>query len=47
VLFPARAWPSQEEYNQKYRQLAARYVNNFKKFASGASPEVIAAGPKL
>ncbi len=47
VLFPARAWPSQEEYNQKYRQLAARYINNFKKFASGASPEVIAAGPKL
>ncbi len=47
VLYPARAWPSQAEYNQKYRQLAARYIDNFKKFAPDAPPEVIAAGPKL
>lgn len=47
VLYPAESWPSQEEYWNKYRQLATRYIDNFKKFAPDCTPEVRAAGPKL
>ena len=47
VLDPSSAWPSQEEYMSKYRQLAMRFVDNFKKFASDCPPEVIEAGPVL
>ncbi len=47
VLYPAESWPSENEYWNKYRQLAARYIDNFKKFAPEATPEVRAAGPKL
>ena len=47
VLYPAESWPSQDHYNNKYRQLAARFVDNFKKFASECPPDVREAGPKL
>lgn len=47
VLYPADAWPSRKQYQEKYRQLAARFIDNFKKFAPEASPEVKAAGPRL
>lgn len=47
ALDPSSAWPSQEEYMSKYRQLAMRFVDNFKKFASDCPPEVIEAGPVL
>jgi phosphoenolpyruvate carboxykinase (ATP) len=47
VLNPAESWPSKENYMQKYRQLASRFIENFKKFEAGCSPEVIKAGPKL
>ncbi len=47
VLYPAESWPSQEEYNRKYRQLAARFVDNFKRFEPDSPSEIIAAGPKL
>jgi phosphoenolpyruvate carboxykinase (ATP) len=47
VLFPAEGWPSQDEYWNKYRQLASRYIENFKKFAPDCPSEVVEAGPKL
>ena len=47
VLDPAGSWPSREVYMQRYHELAARFVDNFKKFESGCTPEVIAAGPKV
>ncbi len=47
VLYPADAWPNEEEYWKKYRQLAARYIDNFKKFTQDCPPEVAEAGPKL
>jgi phosphoenolpyruvate carboxykinase (ATP) len=46
VLNPAESWPSKDNYMIKYRELAARFVENFKKFEPGCSPEVIKAGPK-
>ena len=47
VLYPAESWPSKADYDSKYTQLAARFVDNFKKFASESPNEVIAAGPTL
>ncbi len=47
VLNPAEAWPDKNTYMQKYRQLASRFIENFRKFESGCPPEVAAAGPKL
>jgi len=46
VLNPAESWPSNETYMQKYKELATRFIENFKKFEAGCAPEVIAAGPK-
>jgi phosphoenolpyruvate carboxykinase (ATP) len=47
VLNPANSWPSREVYMHEYRQLAARFIENFKKFQAGCSPEVINAGPVI
>jgi phosphoenolpyruvate carboxykinase (ATP) len=47
VLDPSASWPSKEIYMQKYKQLASRFVENFKKFEDGCPPEVVKAGPKL
>jgi ATP-dependent phosphoenolpyruvate carboxykinase len=45
VLYPAQSWPSKERYWDKYRQLAARFIENFSKFSDDVSPEVREAGP--
>jgi phosphoenolpyruvate carboxykinase (ATP) len=47
VLVPEETWHSKDAYWQKYKMLASLYTENFKKFKSGCSPEVIASGPKL
>jgi phosphoenolpyruvate carboxykinase (ATP) len=47
VLNPAESWPLKNVYMQKYKQLAARFVENFKKFQDGCPPEVVSAGPRL
>ena len=47
MLNPASSWPSKEEYMKKYKQLAARFTDNFKKFADGCPPEVAKAGPRV
>ena len=46
ILEPANTWGNRHEYYQKYDALAARYIDNFKLFASGCPPEVVQAGPK-
>ncbi len=47
ILNPAESWPSKEAYNEKYKQLAARFIENFKKYQEGCPPEVVKAGPRL
>ncbi|MFH0989030.1 MAG: phosphoenolpyruvate carboxykinase (ATP) [bacterium] len=47
ILDPSASWPSKDVYMQKYRQLAMRFIENFKKFEEGCPPEVIKAGPKI
>jgi phosphoenolpyruvate carboxykinase (ATP) len=45
VLVPAETWDDPDAYKQKYLQLAALFIENFKKFAEGCSQDVIDAGP--
>ncbi|MBT3189613.1 MAG: phosphoenolpyruvate carboxykinase (ATP) [Anaerolineae bacterium] len=47
VLDPASSWDDVEEYEKKYKQLALRFVDNFKKFAPDCPPELVKAGPKF
>jgi phosphoenolpyruvate carboxykinase (ATP) len=47
VMYPAQSWPDQAQYDQRYRSLAARFIENFKKFAPDVAPEVAEAGPRL
>jgi phosphoenolpyruvate carboxykinase (ATP) len=47
VLDPASSWPSREAYTQRYRDLAARFVENFRKFEADSPAEVVKAGPQL
>jgi len=47
VLDPASTWTSKEAYMKRYRGLASRFIDNFKKFEDQASEEVRNSGPKL
>lgn len=47
VLQPSNSWPREEEYWKRYRQLASRFADNFRKFAAQCPPEVREAGPRL
>jgi ATP-dependent phosphoenolpyruvate carboxykinase len=44
---PASSWPSNEAYMKRYRDLASRFIDNFKKYEDESPPEVVLAGPKL
>lgn len=45
VLRPVETWEDPYAYQDKYMQLAALFIENFKKFADGCPAEVISAGP--
>jgi phosphoenolpyruvate carboxykinase (ATP) len=45
VLQPWSSWPSREEYDKRYKDLALRFKQNFKKFEEGTPAEVVDAGP--
>lgn len=47
VLNPASSWPSTKDYMKKYRSLASRFINNFKKFEDRTPREVTESGPKI
>ena len=47
VLYPATSWPSEEAYMKRYRSLAARFIDNFKKFADSCPPDIVNSGPKI
>ncbi len=46
VFDPASAWSSRKQYDNAYKQLAARFIENFRKFEDQCTPEVCDAGPK-
>ncbi len=47
VLYPATSWPGEEAYMSRYKALASRFIDNFKKFSEQAPPQVEKAGPHL
>ncbi|PWH19463.1 MAG: phosphoenolpyruvate carboxykinase (ATP) [Anaerolineae bacterium] len=47
ILDPSNAWVSQEAYYKRYKSLASRFIDNFKKFEDRLSAEMRAGGPKL
>jgi phosphoenolpyruvate carboxykinase (ATP) len=46
VLNPGDSWPDKAAYMQRYRELASRFIENFKKFEAGCPPEIRNAGPR-
>jgi phosphoenolpyruvate carboxykinase (ATP) len=46
LLHPRTTWGNPEAYDDKARDLAHRFVENFEQFAQ-AGPEVVAAGPRV
>lgn len=46
VLNPVETWEDPDAYQEKYLQLAALFIENFKKFKEGCPEEIIKAGPR-
>ena len=46
ILTPSHSWENRGDYNKQALKLANMYVENFKKYESEASPELLAAAPK-
>lgn len=46
VFEPSNAWGDKDDYWRKYDALAARYIENFKLYASGVPQSILQAGPK-
>jgi phosphoenolpyruvate carboxykinase (ATP) len=47
VLDPSSSWASKDQYMDKYRDLATRFIDNFKKYAPDCPREVLEEGPVL
>lgn len=47
MLHPRATWASAEAYDATANKLAAAFVKNFQKYADNASPEILAAAPKV
>jgi len=47
VLNPALAWPSMDDYSIRYRDLASRFIDNFRKFEAETEIAIRDSGPKI
>jgi phosphoenolpyruvate carboxykinase (ATP) len=47
VMYPASSWSDQNAYMTAYRDLASRFIDNFRKFEAGTPREVAQAGPRI
>lgn len=46
ILNPRVTWADKDDYDRRYNHLAESFIENFKNYEDGVTPEVIAAGPK-
>jgi len=47
VLKPWSSWPSRDDYDRRYRDLAQRFIQNFAKFKNDTPLDIMKAGPKV
>ncbi|MGY6559995.1 MAG: phosphoenolpyruvate carboxykinase (ATP) [Nitritalea sp.] len=47
VLSPRATWEDKEAYDKKARELGAAFIQNFEKYAAGASADILAGAPKV
>ena len=47
ILNPRNTWTDKDEYDTKAKDLAKQFINNFEKYANGASEETAGAAPKI
>ena len=47
LLTPRETWPDKSAYDRQAQELAQLFIANFDKYKSEATPEVLAAAPKL
>ena len=47
VLNPRNTWKRPEDYDEKARDLANQFIENFKQYEEGTSAEIKAAGPQV
>ncbi len=47
LLSPRYAWTDEHEYDKKAKELAAMFIKNFEKYASGVDQEILAAAPTV
>ena len=47
LLSPRYAWADEHEYDKKAKELAAMFIKNFEKYASGVDEEILAAAPTV
>ncbi len=45
ILNPANTWENKDAYDVKASDLARQFVENFKKYESGLSEEILSAAP--
>lgn len=47
ILFPRDTWPNEDNYDMTANKLIGLFIKNFDKFKEKASPEILAAVPKI
>lgn len=47
ILNPRNTWADKDLYDVKAKELAAQFIRNFEKYASGVNAETLAAAPKI
>jgi phosphoenolpyruvate carboxykinase (ATP) len=47
ILDPRNTWEDPAAYDRQARELAARFIHNFEKYAAQTPPEILDSAPKF